>query len=371
MTRPLIGTDPDQVPRNAFLGELARMSFEELVLMVANTMTQKLSTTGLGAVNDLRNTIFEKGTPKDIFNTGMTTGLARAGADGLGISDFGNEEYGALIVNAQWTDSSIGPAYNRIYFRSGRMWFQAMSTASTWSPWIEVATGATAMGKSLLTATNMAGALAALGLVGLGNSADLRGNVYETGAPNTVSNKGLAMGLVRGGSDGLAIPALGSTANQYGTLVVFAGYNDLSGGPAYNRMFIRGGRMWIQPYKTSTSWGAWSEVATNLSVDNAPWITPTLLNGWTQYSSEFPLGYRKCAGHLQLKGIVQGGTIGQPIMALPAGYRPPQKTICTTVCGNTNGLVPNRLDIASDGTVYATGGSNQFFGLDNVWIPLA
>lgn len=266
MTRALIGTDPDQVPRNAFLGDLARMNSEELSAMVTNGITQKLSTTGLGAINDLRNTVFERGVPQDIFGTGMTTGLARAGADGIGIAGFANEEYGSLIVNGQWMDSSIGPAYNRIYFRNGRMWFQAMNTATSWGPWIEVATGMTALGKSLLTAADLAGALTTLNLLGLGNSTDLRYNSYEKGAPNAVANKGLAMGLARGGSDGLAIPALGSTTNQYGTLLVMAGYPDLSGGPAYNRMFIRNGRMFIQPYSSSTAWGTWTELAATTSI---------------------------------------------------------------------------------------------------------
>lgn len=289
----LIGVSPNQVPLNSMLGDLARMSLEELVAMVASAMTQRLSSTGLGAINDLRNTIFERGTPQDVFNTGMTTGLARAGSDGVGIPGFGTDEYGSLIVNAQWNDSSIGPAYNRIYFRSGRMWFQAMKTSTTWDSWIEVLTGGSkaiaalatigtvaadqiavftgassagttnlsALGRSVIANTDLASMMATLGLTGLGVSADLRGNTYEKGTPTTVVNKGLSMGLARGGTDGLSIPAYGTTTNQYGTLLVMAGYSDLSGGPSYNRMFIRGGRLFIQPYSSNTGWGAWTELA--------------------------------------------------------------------------------------------------------------
>lgn len=292
MTRALIGTDPDQVPLNRHLGDLSRMNGDELAQQIGGALTQRLAGTGLGAVNDLRNTVFERGAPADVFGTGMTVGLARAGSDGVGVPGIGTGEFGALIINAQWTDSSIGPAYSRQFFRSGRMWFQAMKSATAWDTWAEVLTsGAKAvaalstigsvaadqiafftgtgtagttslspLARTLIANTDLSSMLSTLGLVGLGASADLRGNVYEKGPPSAVYGKGTMVGLARGGSDGLAIPEIGSASNAYGTLIVFAGWNDASGGAAINRMFLRGGRVWTQPMTTGTAWGTWTEM---------------------------------------------------------------------------------------------------------------
>ncbi|WP_145156180.1 hypothetical protein [Pseudomonas oryzihabitans] len=298
MTRALIGTDPDQVPLNRHLGDLSRMNGDELAQQIGNAMSQRLAGTGLGAVNDLRNTVFERGAPADVFGTGMTVGLARAGSDGVGVPGIGTGEFGALIINAQWSDSSIGPAYSRQFFRSGRMWFQAMKSATAWDTWAEVLTsGAKAvaalstigsvaadqvafftgtgtagttslspLARTLIANTDLSSMLSTLGLVGLGTYADLRGNTYEKGTPNSVLGKGTMVGLARGGSDGLGIPAFGSTGNQYGTLVIYSGWNDTSGGQALNRMFLRNGRMWVQPFASGTAWGAWSEVYTQQSI---------------------------------------------------------------------------------------------------------
>lgn len=293
-----IGIEPDQVPLNGMLGELARMSSAELGALVEGSMTERLSATGLGTVNDLRDTIFERGAPGDVFGTGFTTGLARAGSDGVGIPGFGTDEFGSLIVNAQWDDSSIGPAYNRIYFRSGRMWFQAMKTTTTWDTWNEVLTGSakaiaalgsisavaadqipyftgagsagttalSQLGRQLIANTNLGGMLGTLGIQGVGTYTDLRGTVYEKGVPNDVMGKGTIFGFARGGSDGLKIPAFGSTSNVYGVLIVFSQWSDSSGGPAFQRMFLRQGRVFLQLYNSGTAWGLWSEVYSQQSI---------------------------------------------------------------------------------------------------------
>ena len=54
------------------------------------------------------------------------------------------------------------------------------------------------------------------------------------------------------------------------------------------------------------------------------WITPTLVNGWTQYSI-YTVGYRKDSfGRVKLRGAIQSGANGTIAFTLPAGYRPSQ-----------------------------------------------
>src|SRR5699024_9515174 len=52
------------------------------------------------------------------------------------------------------------------------------------------------------------------------------------------------------------------------------------------------------------------------------WITPTLLNGWTQHASYLPLRYMKDEfGFVHLQGHVVAGT-DRDVLLLPPGYRP-------------------------------------------------
>ena len=52
------------------------------------------------------------------------------------------------------------------------------------------------------------------------------------------------------------------------------------------------------------------------------WITPTLLNGWTQHATYLPLRYMKDEfGFVHLQGHVVAGT-SQDVLLLPTGYRP-------------------------------------------------
>ncbi|MEM5567676.1 hypothetical protein AAF695_02760 [Aerococcus viridans] len=54
------------------------------------------------------------------------------------------------------------------------------------------------------------------------------------------------------------------------------------------------------------------------------WITPTLLNGWTNFGGVYEsVGYMKDEfGFVHLKGMVKGGSVGQNIFFLPEGYQP-------------------------------------------------
>ncbi|QRE00589.1 hypothetical protein [Pseudomonas phage Itty13] len=92
---------------------------------------------GLGKMLDLRGTVLESGTPTDVFGKGMVAGFARGGSDGLNIPAVaGTNQYGVLIVNGQWSDTSGGHgAAQRMFIRNGNLFFQVQSNATTWGPW--------------------------------------------------------------------------------------------------------------------------------------------------------------------------------------------------------------------------------------------
>ena len=94
-----------------------------------------------------------------------------------------------------------------------------------------------------------------------------------------------------------------------------------------------------------------------------PWIAPTLLNGWVNYSSQYnPAGYFREAGIVYLRGLVKSGTIGLSVFTLPAGYRPEFQELLVAVSNAALG----RCDITVAGAVLTTAGSNVWFSLDGI-----
>ena len=54
------------------------------------------------------------------------------------------------------------------------------------------------------------------------------------------------------------------------------------------------------------------------------WTAFTFLNGWTGATGGYPIaGYRRIGDMVYMRGRISGGTMGQPMFNLPAGFRPP------------------------------------------------
>lgn len=83
------------------------------------------------------------------------------------------------------------------------------------------------------------------------------------------------------------------------------------------------------------------------------WITPTLLNGWTNVGgNDATLQYFKdSTGIVHIKGVVTGGTATQ-IFTLPEGYRP------NKIIGNMVYGIPNNSNIIIRNNGLVTAGSN-------------
>lgn len=91
------------------------------------------------------------------------------------------------------------------------------------------------------------------------------------------------------------------------------------------------------------------------------WQTPTLTNGWVEYSASYPVRYRKDDfGIVHMSGIIKSGT-GVPL-TLPVGYRPAQTTFLAINAGATFGL----LYISTDGAMQITAGGNTQISLQDI-----
>lgn len=97
-----------------------------------------------------------------------------------------------------------------------------------------------------------------------------------------------------------------------------------------------------------------------------PWIAPTLLNGWVNFSgSGSPVGFQKSDdGWVQLRGSISSGTItsGTPLFTLPVGYRPLGLLLIPTVTVDVFGS----LGVDGAGGVQIRSGNAAWFSLENV-----
>ncbi|WP_024632376.1 MULTISPECIES: hypothetical protein [unclassified Paenibacillus] len=88
--------------------------------------------------------------------------------------------------------------------------------------------------------------------------------------------------------------------------------------------------------------------------DAPAWITPTLLNGWVNFTGGLSLvGYYKDSmGYVHLRGVIKPGAMGSTAFILPTGYRP-TATQVYIVAANTDNAndVLGRLNITSAGAV--------------------
>ncbi|MDQ0047213.1 hypothetical protein J2T18_001496 [Paenibacillus polymyxa] len=88
--------------------------------------------------------------------------------------------------------------------------------------------------------------------------------------------------------------------------------------------------------------------------DNPVWVTPTLLNGWTNRAADLSqISYLKdSAGYVHIKGVAKPGAVNTSIFQLPAGYRP-SLSIVAVVAANTDNAhdVLGRINIGANGNV--------------------
>jgi hypothetical protein len=93
--------------------------------------------------------------------------------------------------------------------------------------------------------------------------------------------------------------------------------------------------------------GVWTAIAGDVQVQNpindfislwtpGPWIYPTLTNGWVNLAPYQPVSYRKRGDIIEMRGIMNAGTLNVTVFTLPVGYRPPVSLIFSELSNGAN-----------------------------------
>lgn len=94
------------------------------------------------------------------------------------------------------------------------------------------------------------------------------------------------------------------------------------------------------------------------------WITPTLVNSFTEVSG-YPVRYMKDSlGFVHLKGRIATGSPGAYAFQLPAGYRPPVNISFISPHGSTSGAI--RMSMAWSGAIYVENAYTSYIDLSNI-----
>lgn len=104
-----------------------------------------------------------------------------------------------------------------------------------------------------------------------------------------------------------------------------------------------------------------------ITVDQSPWIVPTLINSWTNYNSTSgqPAGYYKDPnGIVHLRGFLRLATVNTTAFVLPAGYLPAymQEFVCASngVYGQVSVNPNGNVNIEVQGTYWIDLGSISY-----------
>jgi hypothetical protein len=88
------------------------------------------------------------------------------------------------------------------------------------------------------------------------------------------------------------------------------------------------------------------------------WYTLVLSNGWSHAAGQ-TASYRKIGDMVQLRGRIQGGTMGVTVATLPSGFRPPITQEFGTASIVSGGWTVGGFSVGTDGTLFALAGSNS------------
>jgi len=107
-----------------------------------------------------------------------------------------------------------------------------------------------------------------------------------------------------------------------------------------------------------------------ITLDNKPWITPTLLNSWANLGSPWSTCqyFKDATGVVHLKGMVSGGADSTIVFQLSSGYRPSESMYVSTLGVGSSGVMFcwATIDTSGNVTVAASGTGISWIGLDNI-----
>lgn len=164
-------------------------------------------------------------------------------------------------------------------------------------------------------------------------------------------------GLVKGGANATTIGVL-PTGYRPSERLLFA---DESGSATGRIDILPTGEVYAS--NVNTSWAGLDNI--QFMPSGTSWTNLTLQNSWVYYGSPYAVpAYTKTAdGMVDLKGLIKTGASGTVIANLPVGYRPSANLIFQV---ETNANVNGRIDVRSNGDIYASLTDPGWAGLDNI-----
>lgn len=121
-------------------------------------------------------------------------------------------------------------------------------------------------------------------------------------------------------------------------------------GTSLTRDIERGQTLYVNVWTVAA--GQVAPAAGSTSITAPLWESPSLQNGWVNYSGGFSSASytRTSADVIVLKGLIRNGTTGAQtvLFTLPPGYRPSARLIFQNSSAGANGT---RIDVAPDGSV--------------------
>lgn len=388
-----VGTQPNQVPTVGDLGDLAFMDRSHLDAKITGVVQSTPGDTTPGAI--LKVGSFGLG-GDGVVSSEVDLNLYRKG--GTYITPLS----GVLNLPAGWTGGRynviVGAALNgtaycaQIIIMTGiqsqypsKIAFRWMYGDNDWGPWSELTQSkdiGTAATKNFGTA---AGNLMEVGSFGLGVDSTIYQTTLATFDAHPASGFYLAYGATvpslatPGAPDGSGSNIMGVIANtgKYSTNSAYTYYLATENAPNNATR-----RMWFgQRYTTNgvPSPLLWTQLVTS-DQQNPDWLSPTLQNSWTAYSTTYEPQYRKTSSYIELKGMVSNtGTLPKTtIFTLPVGYRPIRPCVLSTMGYSSTAadLFLVYVNITTDGQVIvntyskAASGAISWISFDNVRVPL-
>jgi len=142
------------------------------------------------------------------------------------------------------------------------------------------------------------------------------------------------------------------TVHRFNTVAARdAAYPAASAGPGAVCITVDTGTLW------TPIGGAWFALAPPPTA----WTAPGYINTWSDFGSGFQPGqYRKVGDSVEIRGIIKGGSVNFAAFTLPAGYRPPNALMFSTISFDAFGQI--RINVAGD-VIPTTPASNTSFAI--------
>lgn len=172
-------------------------------------------------------------------------------------------------------------------------------------------------------------------------------------------------GMIMTGPEFKDAATIGLPFSGFAGVVTVTSWGDDSGGPMHQLAFGGNSKLYRRTGTRAGGWTAWLEVGSDVPAwhEFGAAGEPAYLNGHSSYNYGGLAGFTKTLdGLVSVQGLVTHAANSNPIVQLPAGYRP-KINIIFTGYNSTGSFCEMRID--SNGNIYSTSAAAY------VWLSIA